>query len=228
MLHFYYDLMSQPSRAVYIFLKINNISFVAKPVALRNDEHYTDWFRKITPLCQVPVIDDDGFILTESVAILKYLAIKYNVSDHWYPRSDLNAQARVDESMNWHHLNTRYSCTSLFRELIRLPILNKAPIQWHLVENERNQVRKAVSSLASFFLKDNKTFLCGNEISVADLLCVCELMQLVTCWEEDLYESNPVIKDWVHRVRDRTDLVFQESHHIAYRVRSKFSKQNKL
>ena len=34
-LKYYFDLMSQPSRAVYIFLKANNIQFEAKPVALR-------------------------------------------------------------------------------------------------------------------------------------------------------------------------------------------------
>jgi len=38
-LKYYYDLMSQPSRAVYIFLKANNISFEAKPVALRKGKH---------------------------------------------------------------------------------------------------------------------------------------------------------------------------------------------
>ncbi|XP_021368539.1 glutathione S-transferase theta-3-like [Mizuhopecten yessoensis] len=224
----YYDLMSQPSRAVYIFLQINNISFTAKPVALRNDEHYTDWFKKINPWCVVPVIDDDGFILTESVAILKYLAVKHNVPDHWYPQTDLKAQARIDEYMSYQHLNTRYDCTILFRELVRLPTMNKAPIQWHLVENERNQVRGTVSHLASYFLKDDKPFLCGSDISIADLLCVCELMQLITCCEEKLYESNPVIKTWVDRVRANIDSVLEEAHQIVYRVRSKFSMQNKL
>jgi len=34
-LKYYYDLMSQPSRAVYIFLKANGIAFEAKPIALR-------------------------------------------------------------------------------------------------------------------------------------------------------------------------------------------------
>ena len=35
-LKFYYDLMSQPSRALFIFLKVNDIPFDDKPVALRN------------------------------------------------------------------------------------------------------------------------------------------------------------------------------------------------
>ena len=34
-LKYYYDLMSQPCRAVYIFLKMNNIPFEENAVALR-------------------------------------------------------------------------------------------------------------------------------------------------------------------------------------------------
>ena len=34
-LNVYFDLMSQPSRAVVLFLKINSIPFTEKPVALR-------------------------------------------------------------------------------------------------------------------------------------------------------------------------------------------------
>ena len=32
------------------------------------------WFAEVSPFKQVPVIDDDGYILTESGAILLYLA----------------------------------------------------------------------------------------------------------------------------------------------------------
>ena len=37
-LKYYYDLMSQPSRAVYMFLRLNNIPYEDKPVALRKGE----------------------------------------------------------------------------------------------------------------------------------------------------------------------------------------------
>lgn len=221
----YFDLMSQPSRAVYIFLKMNNIPFVPKPVALRSGEHHTDEFKKINPMSLVPAIDDDGFVLTESVAILKYLALKYNVPDHWYPRRDLQAQARIDEYMNYQHLNTRYNGGMVFQQLVIIPRAMRAPVQWPMVENAKNRLETVISQLESYFLKDNKPFLGGADISIADLLGVCELMQLYACCEENIYESNPVVKAWVSRVQRRTAPHFEEANKIVNRVRSVYSKQ---
>lgn len=39
-LKYYFDLLSQPSRAVYILLKLNNIPFEANPVAMRQGTHF--------------------------------------------------------------------------------------------------------------------------------------------------------------------------------------------
>jgi glutathione S-transferase len=57
--------MSQPSRALYIFLKMTGIPFESKEIALRKLEHMTDEYAQINPFKKVPVIDDSGFILTE-------------------------------------------------------------------------------------------------------------------------------------------------------------------
>jgi glutathione S-transferase len=64
-LAFYYDLMSQPCRAVYMFLRMTGIPFQAKEIALRKLEHMTDDFARVNPMKKVPVIDDSGFVLTE-------------------------------------------------------------------------------------------------------------------------------------------------------------------
>uniref|UniRef100_A0A915L6U6 GST N-terminal domain-containing protein n=1 Tax=Romanomermis culicivorax TaxID=13658 RepID=A0A915L6U6_ROMCU len=64
-LKLYYDLMSQPSRAVYIFLNFNSIPFENCPVALRRGEHLTEEYSKINPFKRVPFIDDNGFKLSE-------------------------------------------------------------------------------------------------------------------------------------------------------------------
>jgi len=57
--------MSQPCRALYIFLKMTGIPYEAHEIALRKMEHMTDDFKKLNPLKKVPVIDDAGFVLTE-------------------------------------------------------------------------------------------------------------------------------------------------------------------
>lgn len=44
-----------------------------------------------------------------SVAILRYLCHTYNVADHWYPK-DSTKQARIDEYLEWQHINTRADC----------------------------------------------------------------------------------------------------------------------
>lgn len=83
MLKFYYDLMSQPCRAIYILLKASNIPFEGCRVDLAAGEqplhkflrvltivvlgaHYTDDFKEnISRFGKVPVIHDGNFKLTE-------------------------------------------------------------------------------------------------------------------------------------------------------------------
>lgn len=49
-------------------------------------EHKSAHFlRHINPLGQLPVIDDDGFLLRDAQAILVYLASRYDPQRRWYP-----------------------------------------------------------------------------------------------------------------------------------------------
>lgn len=55
-------------------------------------------FKKINPMKKVPAILDteNGLALAESHSILKYLAYKYKIPEHWYPREDYVKQAKVN------------------------------------------------------------------------------------------------------------------------------------
>ncbi|KAL3857555.1 hypothetical protein ACJMK2_012207 [Sinanodonta woodiana] len=216
-LRYYFDLMSQPSRAVYIFLKQNNIPFDPKPVALRKGEHFTEEFKKLNPFSRVPFIDDNGFILTESVAILRYLSQKYNVPEHWYPRSDIKKQSRVDQYLNWQHLNLRLNAAMTFQHLLLIPLMRNKPVDQKKVERFKLGLAESLMYMETYFLKD-QMFLCGDDISVADILGACELMQLNAVMEEKLYESNPVLDAWMKRVKARLQPNFDEAHQITYRT----------
>ncbi|KAL4223753.1 Glutathione S-transferase theta-1 [Mactra antiquata] len=222
-LKYYYDLMSQPSRAIYIFLKANKINFVPKPVALRKGEHFNDEFKKLNPWQKVPVLDDDGFVLTESVAMLRYLTSKFKLADHWYPQNDLMKQARIEEYLHWQHLNTRMQCAMVFQQKLIMPVARQAQIDEKKVQRFKAEIPKVINHIDQYFLGDNK-FIAGDEISVADILGVCELMQLYPVYEEQLYTSNDKVKAWMERVRQTLNPHFDEGSAIVYRTRKAYEK----
>ena len=84
----YMDFLSQPSRAVFMTLKFLSIPFEIKEVRVSRLENRRPEFLAINALGTgracinehlVPVIEDDGFILTESHTIMKYLVKSRNI-----------------------------------------------------------------------------------------------------------------------------------------------------
>ena len=72
-----------------LLLSILKIEYKTNPVEFYpGQEHKSEWFQQINPLSQLPVIDDDGFVLRDAQAILVYLASSYDPSGLWYPRSE--------------------------------------------------------------------------------------------------------------------------------------------
>lgn len=66
-LKLYFDKMSQPSRALLMFVRANKsvIPCEEMPVALRKGEHLNDKFAQINPFQKVPVVEHNDFVLTE-------------------------------------------------------------------------------------------------------------------------------------------------------------------
>lgn len=58
-----------------------------------------DAYLKLNPNALIPTIEDDGFVLWESNAILRYLAARYGPSPFW--PDDVVARAGADKWMDW-------------------------------------------------------------------------------------------------------------------------------
>ncbi|XP_072045250.1 glutathione S-transferase theta-1-like [Amphiura filiformis] len=205
-LDIYNVLASQPCRSVVIFLKLNNIDYNDKFVDMRKGEHKTPEYLAMNPNHTVPVMNDDGFIICESTAMVKYLASKYQTADHWYP-SDLKKRAKVDELLDWHHTNIRKHGVGVFfniklGHLFGLPALTPEQI------DEKYKELDGSMTLIECFLKDQK-FLCGDEITLADLFIANEVLQPTKC-ERDIYEKYPKVKAWMERVRERLNPAWDE------------------
>jgi glutathione S-transferase len=60
-------------------------------------ENHAAWFRRINPLAEVPVLDDDGFILRDSHAILVALAARTGSAPAWYPAANPRTLGAITE-----------------------------------------------------------------------------------------------------------------------------------
>src|SRR5258706_734867 len=99
----YYHPVSTTSRPIVLFAAESDIKLDYQVVDLFTGEQYQPEYSAVNPSHQVPVLEDGDFRLTESSAILKYLAEK--TRSPAYPL-DLRKRARVNERMDW--LNTGF------------------------------------------------------------------------------------------------------------------------
>lgn len=214
----YLDLMSQPCRAVLILLACNKIPHRVRTVALRKGEQKTPEFTKLNQMQKVPVMVDGSFVLTESDAILKYLATTFNVPDHWYPKQP-ERRARVDEYTAWHHTNTRPHAAKVFILEVLVPAMSGAQVDEVRLGRALSQLNDTLDKLESMFLQ-RQPFLCGDDITVADLLAICELMQPLGA-RRDVLKDRPQLQRWRSRVQSAVGESFDRAHTVLYGLRDR-------
>ncbi len=86
--------LSGHAHRVRLMLSLLKIEHEIIHVKLDKGEQFEPFFTEINPFQQVPVLDDNGFIVSDSVAILVYLAKKYAAD--WFPQ-DAQSSARIQE-----------------------------------------------------------------------------------------------------------------------------------
>ncbi|KAM9328989.1 glutathione S-transferase theta-1-like [Gastrophryne carolinensis] len=216
-LELYLDLLSQPCRSVYLFAKVNNIPFKHHEMQIFKGDHLTEDFKKLNPLRKLPVLTDGEFTLVESTAMLRYLAQKYYTPDHWYP-SDLQKRARVEEYLAWQHTNTRpHGCRVFWVKCMTPAILGleASPEKIDYVLAEFNSI---MAQLEEKFLQD-RPFLTGDEISLADLVAIVEIMQVIASGVS-VFETKPKLEAWKQRVEEAIGPeLFKEAHNDILNVK---------
>ncbi|XP_048370534.1 glutathione S-transferase theta-1-like [Sphaerodactylus townsendi] len=209
-LELYLDLLSQPCRAVYIFAKKNSIPFVVKNIEMLKGQQYSEEINKVNVLRKVPVLKDGDYTLEESTAILLYLTRKYNTPGHWYP-PDMKKRGRVDEYLAWQHSTIRPSASKILWLKVVIPLFLGHPIPPEKLQDATEDLNNNLQKLEDKFLQD-KPFIVGTEISLADLAAIVELMQPVGAgW--DIFESRPKLLEWRRRVEGAVGKeLFMEAH----------------
>jgi len=211
-LELYLDLHSQPCRSVLIFAKKNGIPFDFKHVDLASGQQYGEDFGKISMVRKVPVMKDEDFHLTESIAILKYMAVKYNTPDHWYP-ADLQKRARVDEYLSWQHAAMRAHGSKVFWFRTMVPLITGAPVPKDKMDAAMEDLTMSLKIFEEMFLQD-RLFIIGEQISLADIVAIVDVMQPVGAGV-DVFEGRPTLTAWKDRVKKEIgEALYDEAHKV--------------
>jgi glutathione S-transferase len=189
--------VSTACRPVSLFIAEKKLPVTERVVDLMSGEQRRPEFSAINPSCLVPVLEDGDFRITESSAILKYLASRFDAPE--YPK-DLNQRAKVDEAMDW--FNTQF-----YRDF-GYGFLYPQVFPHHKRPTDEQQQgtiawgkdrAKAWLEILDKDLLGRNDHVANNRISIADYFgaCLVTAGELIGC----TYNGWPNIQRWLGRMK---------------------------
>ncbi|XP_026675010.1 glutathione S-transferase 1-like [Ceratina calcarata] len=158
---------SAPCRAVALASAALGVDLNFKICNLMEGDHMKPEFLKINPQHTIPTIDDNGFHLWESRAIMTYLADQYGKNDSLYPK-DPKKRAIVNQRLYFDAL-TLYKA---FGDYYYPIVFSKAPKD----ETKYKAIGEALGFLEKFL--EGQNYVAGNNMTLADLSVVATLSTL--------------------------------------------------
>ena len=154
-----------PTRSIRVrwTLQELGVDFESIPVNLMAGEHRRPEFLKINPAGKIPVLVDGDFVLTESVAIVLYLAEKY--PDKGLIPSDLIQRAQVNRWLLFAATELEQPLWRISRHTVLYPEDQRLPGDVLLASQE-------FSAMAGVLEKhmQQRQFIVGDSVTVADFV----------------------------------------------------------
>lgn len=128
----------------------------------------TQQYRNLNPNGLVPTIEDDGFVLWESNAIVRYLAAKHGAGTLW--PEDLKMRAEADRWMDWQNTTFWPAFRPLFWNLVRTP-----PDQRDQAAMEESRLKTAeILGYLDAHLR-NRSYIVGDTLTMGDIPLGCAI-----------------------------------------------------
>ena len=194
----YYHPASTTSRPVMLFCAENGVDAQMQVVDLFTGEHMKPPYESVNPSKLVPVLEDGDFRLTESSAILKYLADKAN--SPLYPK-DLKERARVNERMDW--INTQlcrdFAYGFVYPQIFPGHKRASEAVQAATLAWGKERAQGWLKVLDEKILGAKNDYLCGPKMTIADYFGA-SFVALAEALGGN-YADHPNIKRWIGRMK---------------------------
>jgi glutathione S-transferase len=151
-------------------------------------------YRNLNPNGLVPTIDDEGFILWESHAIVRYLCAKHASGTLW--PDDLRIRADADRWMDWTGGTLNPTMRVAFWELVRTPLAERnAQAIAESIKRSGELLVMADAALAG------RPYIAGNAFTMGDIPLGCHVYN----WMAMPIQRRPLphLEAWYERLTTR-------------------------
>jgi len=190
----YYHPFSQPCLSILAFLRLTGIEHQTKVIEFLKGENKTPEFTKINPAQKIPAIDDNGFTLGESEAIVRYLINSRKLGEEFYP-ADPKIRAQVDKYFPFHHNTVRPQFIKCLKGTfidILPPGTDKTGLDKFQEDGEN-----VLKQFEEIYLRDQK-YIAGDQLTIADIFMISELVLAAKYTDFDL-KDYPKSKAYMER-----------------------------
>ncbi|TNV75889.1 hypothetical protein FGO68_gene9662 [Halteria grandinella] len=197
----YWTIASQPSRSVKALLLAGAVPHNSVSIDLIKQEHKGEAYLQVNPRGLLPAIKDGDFILSESNAILKYLAnTNESIPAHYWPKND-QQRAITDQFLEYYQNHFRPSLITPLR-MKMMKTLAKVEYEAAAYEAALAQLWKEVDTLEVYLGQHEGAFVVNDQPTIADLQLFFEFQNLIyvgldKSWETEKY---PQVTAWYNKV----------------------------
>ena len=160
-------------------INVKKVVWAAQELGLNFDRHEaggvhgvvkTPAYVALNPNSQIPVMEDDDYVLWESNVITRYLCAKHSPGN-LYP-SDLQQLFNAERWMEWQQTMINPASRNGFWHLIRLPADQRDPA---LIAQSNAAVEPLMAMLDAHLA--NRSFMVGERFTMADIPLGCEVQR---------------------------------------------------
>jgi glutathione S-transferase len=203
------------------------IEFTSHPLNAATFEHTSEWFKKINPNGQLPVLDHDGKFITESTVICEYLEDEFSGTPSLRPADSYGrAQMRiwskwVDEYFCWcvstigWHRHIRAMVAHLgdeeFEKMVERVPLKEQQVKWRharagfpqeTVDEEMRKIAYSVKKLEARLA--TSPWLAGGHYTLADICNFAIANGMQNHFPELVNgKDTPHLLAWIKRINER-------------------------
>ncbi|EJD54317.1 glutathione S-transferase [Auricularia subglabra TFB-10046 SS5] len=188
------------TRRVAVVCKELNIPYEIKQLGM-DDIKAKEFLETKQPFGQIPVLEDDGFILYESRAIARYLTLKYGKGSSLLPpTSNLQATARFEVAASNEQSNFDPSASAIVFEKI-FKAYRGLTTDEKRVEELTAQLNGKLDGYERILSKSK--YLAGDHVTLADLFHLPYAYMLENACKSDILQQRPNVARWWKDISSR-------------------------